>query len=50
MLSLQVDLEFNVISNASVRKRARDAIELLQASRQRSDSVIKGRSFIKQDS
>lgn len=44
---LQIGLQFNVITSESVKRRARDAIELLHASKNRSDSVTKGRDFIK---
>ena len=43
----QIELEFNVITSESIKKRAREAIDLLHASKHRSDSVTKGREFIK---
>ena len=46
-LLLQVELEFNVITSESMKSRARDALELLHASKSRSDSVTKGREYIK---
>ena len=42
----QIDLDFSEVTDSSVRQRAHHAVELMQSTKHRSDSVTRGRTEI----